>query len=106
MNVLIVLAAGFMLLGRLNEYQLFNKYIRPIFSVLVVINPITLPQSQSYYNDGMMQMLIYITILSLVNLTVHKRKEKCRQVELSIFVQCLNPQNYAASANGCSRCLL
>lgn len=27
-------------------------------------------------------------------------------VELSIFVQCLNPQNYAASANGCSRCLL
>lgn len=52
MNVLIVLAAGFMLLGRLNEYQLFNKYIRPIFSVLVVINPITLPQSQSYYNDA------------------------------------------------------
>ena len=28
------------------------------------------------------------------------------RVELSIFVQCLNPQNYAASANGCSRCLL
>ena len=28
------------------------------------------------------------------------------EVELSIFVQCLNPQNYAASANGCSRCLL
>ena len=27
-------------------------------------------------------------------------------LELSIFVQCLNPQNYAASANGCSRCLL
>ena len=27
-------------------------------------------------------------------------------MELSIFVQCLNPQNYAASANGCSRCLL
>lgn len=86
MNVLIVLAAGFMLLGRLNEYQLFNKYIRPIFSVLVVINPITLPQSQSYYNDGMMQMLIYITILSLVNLTVHKRKEKCRQDWLAIFM--------------------
>ena len=86
MNVLIVLAAGFMLLGRLNEYQLFNKYIRPIFSVLVVINPITLPQSQSYYNDGMMQMLIYITILSLVNLTVHKSKEKCRQDWLAIFM--------------------
>ena len=28
------------------------------------------------------------------------------KMELSIFVQCLNPQNYAASANGCSRCLL
>lgn len=28
------------------------------------------------------------------------------RLELSIFVQCLNPQNYAASANGCSRCLL
>lgn len=30
----------------------------------------------------------------------------CINLELSIFVQCLNPQNYAASANGCSRCLL
>ena len=29
-----------------------------------------------------------------------------QELELSIFVQCLNPQNYAASANGCSRCLL
>ena len=27
-------------------------------------------------------------------------------MELSIFLQCLNPQNYAASANGCPRCLL
>lgn len=33
------------------------------------------------------------------------RDETCL-LELSIFVQCLNPQNYAASANGCSRCLL
>ena len=27
-------------------------------------------------------------------------------VELSIFVQSLNPQNYAASVNGCSKRLL
>lgn len=31
---------------------------------------------------------------------------RIQELELSIFVQCLNPQNYAASANGCSRCLL
>ena len=58
MNALIMLSFAFMLFGRLSDYQLFNKYIRCLFSALVVINPITLPQSQSYYNDGMMQMLI------------------------------------------------
>ena len=35
-----------------------------------------------------------------------EENQLCSELELSIFVQCLNPQNYAASANGCSRCLL
>ena len=41
-----------------------------------------------------------------VSRSVISAYENDMRLELSIFVQCLNPQNYAASANGCSRCLL
>ena len=85
MNMLIMTATAFMLLGRLNEYQLFGKYVRIIFSALVVMNPITLPQSQSYYNDGMMQMLIYIALLSLVNISYSNSKEDNRQDWMALF---------------------
>ena len=85
MNALIMLSFAFMLFGRLSDYQLFNKYIRCLFSALVVINPITLPQSQSYYNDGMMQMLIYIALLSLINISFFRGKENCRQDWIAMF---------------------
>ena len=51
----------------------------------MVINPITLPQSQSYYNDGMMQMLIYIALLSLINISFFRGKENCRQDWIAMF---------------------
>ena len=85
MNALIMLSFAFMLFGRLSDYQLFNKYIRCLFSALVVINPITLPQSQSYYNDGMMQMLIYSALLSLINISFFRGKENCRQDWIAMF---------------------
>ena len=50
--------------------------------------------------------IIYITTPHNTHYGFMKRALENGKLELSIFVQCLNPQNYAASANGCSRCLL
>lgn len=51
-------------------------------------------------------MIVEALLLSLVAYFGYCSNKFFGDLELSIFVQCLNPQNYAASANGCSRCLL
>lgn len=85
MNVIICAAVLFMLLGRLNRYQLFGKKTRIIFAVMAVITPVTLPQMQSYYNDGMMQMLIYASLISLINLSLADERDRCRQDWIVLF---------------------
>lgn len=58
------------------------------------------------FNDARKRLgIVKIDLDKVPNLQV-KGYEIFPRVELSIFVQCLNPQNYAASANGFSRCLL
>lgn len=86
MNTLMCIAVFFMLAGRLRQYQLFGRISRIVFAFVSVINPITLPQMQSYYNDGMMQMLIYAAVISLINLSLTNEKRLCKQDWLCLFV--------------------
>lgn len=85
MNILACFAVFLILMGRLKQYQLFSIPVRILFSLVAVINPVTLPQMQSYYNDGMMQMLIYAALVSLINLSIIEAKEQCKQDWICLF---------------------
>ena len=85
MNMLMCVAVFLMLAGRLEQYQILGRITRIVFASVSVITPVTLPQIQSYYNDGMMQMLIYAALVSLVNLSLAKEKNQCKQDWLCLF---------------------
>ena len=84
-NALLVVAAFFIAVDVF--VQLFNIKLwqSAICAAALCINPVTLAQVQTFYNDGSLGMLLFICILSLLYLTLKNGGGLCKKSHIMIF---------------------
>ena len=81
-NNILIISAALLIVSELLKRSRMGMPKCIVIGLIAVLNPITIAQSQSYYNDGAMQMLIFITMVALIEWTFDR---KCRYGKTLIF---------------------
>lgn len=81
-NNILIISAALLIVSELLKRSRMGMPKCIVVGLIAVLNPITIAQSQSYYNDGAMQMLIFITMVALIEWTFDR---KCRYGKTLIF---------------------
>lgn len=85
MNAIMMICVFCLLVSTLQRHHLLPGWKGYLFALLAVFNPITIPQMQSYYIDGMMQMLLYAALISLLDITFTKEEKPAPQNWFILF---------------------
>lgn len=76
MSIIMIISAGCILAYFLYSIKLFKNWQISLLSFLSVVTVVSIPQLQSYYNDGMMGNLIICALAALLLITFEVEKTK------------------------------
>lgn len=82
-TILSIVSLGLILGGLLHKLFKTNSIKILIFLCVVLLNPITIPQIQSYYNDALMGCLIFLVLTSYITIYTDKVE---RQTNIKLWI--------------------